>query len=135
MVQERVLWGVADMIGILRRFSGRAAWAGALAVALGGMTLAPVAAQAQVRTVDPNTAIDADLAPVPQQGGTPTDPGVDPSVPSGNGAPYDPPPAGSGSTATGSTATGAPVTAKYPPANGPASSRARLCQYVWISGG
>ncbi|APL95898.1 hypothetical protein Sj15T_26810 [Sphingobium sp. TA15] len=104
------------MIGILRRFSGRAAWAGALAVALGGMTLAPVAAQAQVRTVDPNTAIDADLAPVPQQGGTPTDPGVDPSVPSGNGAPYDPPPAGSGSTATGSTATGAPVTANSPPA-------------------
>ncbi|PNQ02069.1 DUF1134 domain-containing protein [Sphingobium sp. SA916] len=105
------------MIGILRRFSGRAARAGALAAALGGITLAPVA-QAQVRTVDPNSAIDSDLAPVPQQGGsTPTDPGVDPnaqpgsSAPADSGAPYNPPPVNSGATATG-----APVTANSPPA-------------------
>lgn len=105
------------MIGILGRVSGRAARAGALAVALAGMTLAPVAAQAQVRTVDPNSAIDSDLAPVPQQNGTPSDPGIDPNVQSGgsapadSGAPYNPPPASAGSTATG-----APVTANSPPA-------------------
>ena len=105
------------MIGILGRVSARAARAGALAVALAGMTLAPVAAQAQVRTVDPNSAIDSDLAPVPQQNSTPSDPGIDPGVQSGSsapadsGAPYNPPPA-----ASGSTATGAPVTANSPPA-------------------
>ena len=48
------------MIGILQRVSGRAGRAGALAIALGAVMLAPVA-QAQVRTVDPNTAIDSDL--------------------------------------------------------------------------
>ncbi|WP_176597029.1 MULTISPECIES: DUF1134 domain-containing protein [Sphingobium] len=104
------------MIGFLGRVSGRAAMAGALAVALAGMTLTPIGAQAQVRTVDPNSAIDSDLAPVPQQNGTPTDPGVDPgqsgsSVPADSGAPYNPPAASAGSTATG-----APVTANSPPA-------------------
>ena len=104
------------MIGILQRFSGRAGRAGALAIALGGIMLAPVA-QAQVRTVDPNAAIDSDLATVPQQGSTPTEPGVDTNVQPGSSAPadggtsYNPPPVNSGSTATG-----APVTANSPPA-------------------
>ena len=104
------------MIGILQRVSGRAGRAGALAIALGAVMLAPVA-QAQVRTVDPNTAIDSDLAPVPQPGGTPTDPGVDTSsqpgnsAPAGSGTSYNPPPVSSGSTATG-----APVTTNSPPA-------------------
>lgn len=108
------------MIGIMGRVAGRLTRAGALAAALAGMTLAPVAAQAQVRTVDPNTAIDADLAPPPQQSSAPTDPGVDASVPSGSSAPadsgtsYNPPPAAAGTG--GTTATGAPVTANSPPA-------------------
>lgn len=105
------------MIGIVGRVSSRVARAGGLAAALAGMALAPVAAQAQVRTVDPNTAIDSDLAPVAQQNSAPTEPGVDNSVPANPGTPadngtaYNPPPAGSGSTATG-----APVTASSPPA-------------------
>ncbi|WP_313804047.1 DUF1134 domain-containing protein [Sphingobium sp.] len=100
------------MIGILGRVSGRAARAGALVAALAGMTLAPVAAQAQVRTVDPNSAIDSDLAPVPQQNSAPSDPGVQQgsSVPADAGAAYDPP------VSSGATATGAPVTANSPPA-------------------
>ncbi len=107
------------MIGILQRVSGRAGRAGAIAIALGAVMLAPVA-QAQVRTVDPNTAIDSDLAPVPQPGGTPTDPGVETSsqptvtgnsAPAGSGTSYNPPPVSSGSTATG-----APVTTNSPPA-------------------
>ena len=99
------------MIGVVQRMTGRVARAGSLAVALAGLTLAPVAAQAQVRTVDPNSAIDADLAPVPPQSSAPTDPGVDTSAPPP--AAVDPyaPPAGAGSTATG-----APVTAASPPA-------------------
>ncbi|KKW93681.1 MULTISPECIES: DUF1134 domain-containing protein [Sphingobium] len=105
------------MIGIVGRVSSRVARAGALAAALAGMTLAPVAAQAQVRTVDPNAAIDSDLAPPPQQGSTPTEPGVDNSVQPGTSYPAD---NGAASTAapagTGATATGAPVTANSPPA-------------------
>ncbi|WP_375196141.1 EipA family protein [Sphingobium sp.] len=105
------------MIGIVGRISSRMARAGALAAALAGMALAPVAAQAQVRTVDPNMAIDSDLSPAPQQNSAPTEPGVDSSVssapgtPSDSGAAYSPPPISSGSTATG-----APVTANSPPA-------------------
>lgn len=106
------------MIGIWGRVSGRAVRASALVAALAGLAVAPVSAQAQVRTVDPNSAIDADLAPPPQQNSAPTDPGVDSSVQSGsaatpaeNGTSYNPPPAGSGATATG-----APVTANSPPA-------------------
>ncbi len=52
------------MIGIMGRKGARLARAGALVVALAGLALSPVAS-AQVRTIDPNTAIDADLAPPP----------------------------------------------------------------------
>ncbi|WP_242126707.1 DUF1134 domain-containing protein [Sphingobium sp. Sx8-8] len=105
------------MIGIVGRVSSRMARAGALAAALAGMTLAPVAAQAQVRTVDPNTAIDSDLAPAPQPNSAPTEPGVDnsvssaPSAPAASGTAPNTPPAN-----TGATATGAPVSANSPPA-------------------
>ena len=99
------------MIGVVQRMTIRMARAGSLAVALAGLTLAPVAAQAQVRTVDPNSAIDADLAPVPPQNSAPTDPGVDTSAPQPAAADPYAPPAGAGSTATG-----APVTAASPPA-------------------
>ena len=98
------------MIGVVKRMSIRMARAGSLAAALAGLTLAPVAAQAQVRTVDPNMAIDSDLAPVPQQGSAPTDPGVDTSAPPPAADPYAPP------ASSGTTATGAPVTAASPPA-------------------
>lgn len=98
------------MIGMVKRMTVRVARAGSLAVAVAGMAIAPMAAEAQVRTVDPNSAIDADLAPVPQQGSAPTDPGVDTSVPAG--APSDAAPSPSSSTATG-----APVTAASPPAS------------------
>ncbi|HEX7742864.1 MAG TPA: DUF1134 domain-containing protein, partial [Sphingobium sp.] len=57
--------------------------------------------------------IDADLAPVPQQGGAPTDPGVDRNVQAGAaGGSSEPAPMSSGTTATG-----APVTANSPPAS------------------
>ena len=76
--------------------------------------LAPVAS-AQIRTVDPNTAIDSDLAPPPVQNSTPTDPGVDSSLPppatSTDSGTYNAAPA-----AGGATATGAPVTSNSPPA-------------------
>lgn len=75
------------------------------AIALAGLALAPVTAQAQVRTIDPNTAIDADLAPPPPANSAPTAPGVDSSI-------YDGPPA----IEAPATATGAPVTANSPPA-------------------
>ena len=99
------------MIGILRRATARNVRRGALAFAAAGMAFSPIVATAQVRTVDPNTAIDADLAPVPPANSTPTDPGIDHSVPSpSNTAPdYAPP-------AANSTATGAPVTSNSPPA-------------------
>ncbi|WP_022683576.1 DUF1134 domain-containing protein [Sphingobium bisphenolivorans] len=106
------------MIGILGRVAGRIGRAGALAAAVAGVTLAPISAEAQVRTVDPNSAIDADLAPPPPQSSAPTDPGVDTSAPppasapADSGAPYTPPAAGSATTATG-----APVTANSPPAS------------------
>ena len=94
------------MIGMVRRVSARMARRGALTLAAAGMALSPLAAAAQVRTVDPNTAIDADLAPVPPSNSTPTEPGVDSSVPPAN----NPAPDSSAATAN-STATGAPVTA------------------------
>lgn len=105
------------MIGIVMGMARRMARAGTLSAAVAGLALTPVVAQAQVRTVDPNSAIDADLAPVPTQGDAPTDPGVDPTVQSGS-AQY-PPVESSGATApetSGTTATGAPVTASSPPA-------------------
>ena len=101
------------MIGMVKRVAARMARGGTLAVAVAGLALSPVAAHAQVRTVDPNSAIDADLAPVPQQGSTPTDPGVDPSLQSdtAESPPAEAPPS------SGATATGAPVTANSPPAS------------------
>ena len=99
------------MIGMVRRVSARMARRGAVALAAAGMALSPLAAAAQVRTVDPNTAIDADLAPVPPSSNTPTEPGVDSSVPPAS----NPAPDSSAATAN-STATGAPVTAGSPPA-------------------
>ena len=99
------------MIGMVRRVSARMARRGALTFAAAGMALSPLAAAAQVRTVDPNTAIDADLAPVPPSNSTPTEPGVDSSVPPAS----NPAPDSSAATAN-STATGAPVTAGSPPA-------------------
>ncbi|HWV11681.1 MAG TPA: EipA family protein [Sphingobium sp.] len=99
------------MIGMMRRVSVRIARRGALTLAAAGMAFSPMVAGAQVRTVDPNTAIDADLAPVPQGNSTPTEPGIDSSVPPpSNSAPGSPAPT------TNSTATGAPVTANSPPA-------------------
>lgn len=57
----------------------------ALSVIAGlGLTFAPVAAQAQVQTVDPNTAIDADLAP---PGGTTNPAPPPPSAPPSASAP------------------------------------------------
>ncbi|WP_420145414.1 DUF1134 domain-containing protein [Sphingobium sp.] len=106
------------MIGIKGQMSARMARATALVAALAGMALTPLAASAQVRTIDPNSAIDSDLAPPPPANSNPTDPGVDPGVgqPASPGvAPYEPdmaPPPASG----GNTATGAPVTAASPPA-------------------
>ncbi len=98
------------MMGITGRAGSRMArgafWAGALAA----LAFSPLA-NAQVRTVDPNTAIDADLAPPPPSRSTPTDPGVDPTLRSDPVAPATPP-ASSGSA----TATGAPVTQNSPPA-------------------
>ena len=104
------------MIGFVRQVSRRVVRTGILSAALAGMVLSPVAAQAQVRTVDPNSAIDADLAPVPSQGSAPTDPGFDPSVQSSAATP--PPAATDAAPAagTGNTATGEPVTASSPPA-------------------
>ncbi|HKY80186.1 MAG TPA: EipA family protein [Sphingobium sp.] len=101
------------MIGTARRMTVRMMRAAVVAAAVGGVALAPLAAQAQVRTVDPNTAIDADLAPAPQQGSAPTDPGIDPTVQASSPpAASDPAPVTSGITATG-----APVTANSPPAS------------------
>ncbi len=103
------------MIGIHKRAAGRFARASAMIVAIAGMALTPLAASAQVRTVDPNTAIDADLAPVPPQSSTPTDPGVDYSVGAQESAPVTPPPPVT-NPGYPSTATGAPVTGQTPPA-------------------
>lgn len=80
-----------------------------------GIALSPVAA-AQIRNVDPNSAIDADLAPLPDtQGTTPSPPpsrAPDPA-PVDTGAP---PPAVMTDNGVPETATGAPVTPGSPPA-------------------
>ncbi|WP_370170252.1 DUF1134 domain-containing protein [Sphingobium abikonense] len=110
------------MIGISGRMGARFARAAGLVAAVAGMALTPLAASAQVRTIDPNTAIDADLAPPPAASSTPTDPGVDPTVNQGTGATYNapagaPPPVSSAPPPSGATtATGAPVTQASPPA-------------------
>ncbi len=72
------------MISAIMRFSERAGRFGALAVASAGLMIAP--AQAQVQTVDPNQAIDADLAP---PGGTDAVP-ADPAQPFPPAAPAQP---------------------------------------------
>ena len=94
------------MIGTMKRATARVARIGTLILAIGGVALAPVEAQAQIRTIDPNSAIDSDLAPMPPQNSTPTDPGVDPGLTPGQTAP----------PVSDNTATGAPVTANSPPA-------------------
>ena len=99
------------MIGLMKRATGRVTRVAGLALAVAGVAVAPVEAQAQVRTVDPNMAIDADLAPPPQANSTPTDPGVDASVPAGGSAPAASP----NPIPSNTTATGAPVTANSPP--------------------
>lgn len=110
------------MIGISGRMGARFARAAGLVAAVAGMALTPLAASAQVRTIDPNTAIDADLAPPPAVSSAPTDPGVDPTVNQGTGATYNapagaPPPVSSAPPPSGATtATGAPVTQASPPA-------------------
>ncbi|MGE4321620.1 MAG: DUF1134 domain-containing protein [Sphingobium sp.] len=107
------------MIGTLARASARRTGAVAFLAALAGLALAPVSVGAQVRTVDPNSAIDADLAPQQPQGGLPTDPGVDPSIRSDSSI-YDAP--ADNSVTAGTTATGDPVTAGSPPAAPDASA-------------
>lgn len=104
------------MNGSMGRISARFARAGALVAALAGMAMMPVAAQ--VRTIDPNTAIDADLAPPPPAQSAPTDPGIDTSVhsPAGTNSGVYNSGQSSGTVASGVTATGAPVTAASPPA-------------------
>lgn len=77
------------MKAAMQSYFGRAGRVAAVVAALALGLAAP--AQAQIRTVDPNAAIDADLAP---QGGTATAPSSDPviePVPGGTpatGAPY-----------------------------------------------
>ncbi|MET0250213.1 MAG: DUF1134 domain-containing protein [Sphingobium sp.] len=110
------------MIAGMAKALARYARAGGMAVALATLSVAP--AGAQVRTVDPNVAIDADLAPVPQQAPRPSDPGVDSSARAGtsqggqvgtDSSVYDT--QGDGAVTGGTTATGAPVTANSPPAS------------------
>ncbi|SCW63031.1 hypothetical protein SAMN02927924_01794 [Sphingobium faniae] len=101
------------MIGTLARVAARFARGGTLAAAVAGMALTPLAAQAQIRTVDPNTAIDADLAPPPPASNAPTDPGVDPTVAPDNSVYSDP---AASPAASGATATGSAVSPNSPPA-------------------
>ncbi|OYW88616.1 MAG: hypothetical protein B7Z20_02095 [Sphingobium sp. 32-64-5] len=96
------------MIAAFGKWTGRMGAMAAMGMAMLSMATAPV--QAQIRSVDPNAAIDADLAP---QGGTETVP-VDP-VPS---TPYDAPPPAYPATPPPATSA-APVTPATPD---PASS-------------
>lgn len=102
------------MIGSMRRLSAHFTRAGMVAGTCVAMIMAPVVAQAQVRTVDPNTAIDSDLAPPPPRSSTPTEPGIDPSVGTDSSV-YNDSQADNG-VSSGATATGAPVTTHSPPA-------------------
>lgn len=111
------------MIGKWRRVTARYARAGAMMATLASFALASTPGSAQVRTIDPNSAIDSDLAPVPPARGAPTASGTDAGVNAGVGTDsgaYDPQSDSgvtSGTTASGgATATGAPVTAGSPPA-------------------
>jgi len=101
------------MIGSMARATARYVRAGVLAIALVGAA----SASAQVRTVDPNSAIDSDLAPPPSQKPAPTSPGVDSSARPQVGTDSSVYNAQSDrSVSAGTTATGAPVTANSPPA-------------------
>ncbi|MFZ2997877.1 DUF1134 domain-containing protein [Sphingobium sp.] len=100
--------------------NGKSTWTGirfaqavALLAALVSLSMTPLA-QAQVRTVDPNTAIDADLAPAPPKPDMPTAPGVDAGVRTDSNIPGNRPVENTSPVAT--TATGAPVTSQSPPA-------------------
>lgn len=85
---------------------------GAVALAMMAAALAaPAAATAQVRTVDPNSAIDADLAPRPPQATPPRTPAPDSYQPVDAGPQDLPPP-----SAQDSVAQGAPATPAAPPA-------------------
>lgn len=61
-------------------------WLKTLGMALAALSVAAMPASAQIRPVDPDTAIDADLAPPPAADAMPSDPGVDPTI---NAAPVD----------------------------------------------
>jgi hypothetical protein len=76
---ERVSGSIDIMMGWIAGFAGRIGRAGTIALALAALGGAPLA-QAQIRTVDPNSAIDADLAPPPSSQSAPSDPGVDSSA-------------------------------------------------------
>jgi hypothetical protein len=81
-------------------------------IAMSELVLGPIAAPAfaQVRTVDPNTSIDADLAPLPNNNQTPpadaAPPAADPNVYDSNAS--EPPQTASGQTVTPTTAPAAP---------------------------
>jgi hypothetical protein len=92
--------------------AGRIARVATLAAAFAGLALGPVSAPiaAQVKTVDPNTAIDADLAP-PPGGSSQSTPPSDPNVYDSGAQPV---------ASTPTTATGQPVT----PATAPAAPSA-----------
>jgi hypothetical protein len=98
------------MIVTMARAAARFLRGGVLAGAFVGLALAP--ASAQVRTVDPNSAIDSDLAPPPKTG-VPGDPGVDAGVRTDSSV-YDS--QTDSAVSSGTTATGAPVTTSSPPA-------------------
>ncbi len=100
------------MMGINAQVAGRIARAGTVLVAAIGLALTPVVAGAQVRTVDPNSAIDADLAPPPPAASAPTDPGVDAGVKTDSSVYNDQADTG---VSSGTTATGSPVTSASPP--------------------
>lgn len=90
-------------------FAARFARSALCALATLGIATAPVAAQ--VRTVDPNTAIDADLAPVPSQD-APATPPASPPADTDTGTTYD----GQPQTATGQKGTPATPPAAPSPA-------------------
>ncbi|HEX7783167.1 MAG TPA: DUF1134 domain-containing protein [Sphingobium sp.] len=89
----------------------RWARAASLVIAMSGLVLGPMAAPAiaQVRTVDPNTSIDADLTPPPNNQTPPADtapPAADPNVYDSGAS--EPPQTASGQTVTPATAPAAP---------------------------
>lgn len=99
---------------------GRITYSGAaraVMLACSALLMAATPVAAQVRTVDPNSAIDADLAPLPPQENPAPPPSAPaapaPSIGTDTGA-YNP--QNDSGVTTGTTATGDPVTAASPPA-------------------